>query len=62
MISAVSLKAISHHKEVLMKKFVFNKEKNDEQRRMLMMTPTIEEAEALVKEVQGLQQLEEAQT
>lgn len=49
MISAVSLKAISHHKEVLMKKFVFNKEKNDEQRRMLMMTPTIEEAEALVK-------------
>ena len=31
-------------------KFVFNKEKNDEMRRMLMMQPTIKEAEDLLKE------------
>ena len=31
-------------------KFVFNKEKNDEIRRMLMMQPTIKEAEDLLKE------------
>lgn len=30
-------------------KFVFNKEKNDEIRRMLMMQPTVKEAEELLK-------------
>ena len=30
-------------------KFVYNEEKNEEMRRILMMQPTVEEAEALLK-------------
>lgn len=45
---SLRVESLSRIEEVDMK-FVFNKERNDEQRRMLMMQPTMEEAEELVR-------------